>query len=306
MFNKFENLDYDSIKTDAQAIIGGRASIRRLNRKEERTRCKGGRIHVEASLILGRDRQANSEEYDSLRDHEITQRQEKILQAYAMYRGVWLHEKDIVNDAARELPSGMESRVFLSRDGLFVTKITNYPPLSYQLDDFLDNRITLHNYLFGETTYELLGFLEVEPVPGDCFRPFRFVLKQPFVQGHMLSDVTDWKAMLDTDKRLDAYMEKRFNMHRLGPTNFYNSNYVVGDLHLGNVIETNSGEFFFIDTIPKLNTVGPYKTDGKRRYEEWEVVYDDNQETPQSIISQKQTLISPRGLFTRLFKKIRL
>jgi hypothetical protein len=284
MFNKFENLDYDSIKTDAQTIIGGRASIRRLNRKEERTRCKGGGIHVEASLILGRDRQANSEKYDSMREHEIAQCQEKILKAYAIYRGVWLNEQTIVDTTARELPSGAESRVFLSRDGLYVTKITKYPPMGHSLDEFLDNRITLHNYLFRDTTYELLGFLEVDPDPDDTyFRPFRFVLKQPFIQGRMLND-TDWHSTLENERRLEEFMEKYLDMQRLGTTNFYNSNYIVGDLHLGNVLENEDGEFFFIDTVPRLNTIGPRPTDGKRRYEEWGIVYDNLQDNLQSVI----------------------
>jgi hypothetical protein len=57
-----------------------------------------------------------------------------------------------------------------------------------------------------------------------------------------------------------------------GDNVYWNSNYIVKDLHLYNVLENIHGEFFFIDTVPRLNLYSS-GLDGKREYGDWEVLY---------------------------------
>jgi hypothetical protein len=57
-----------------------------------------------------------------------------------------------------------------------------------------------------------------------------------------------------------------------GSNSYQNSNYIVKDLHLHNVLESKSGLLFFIDTIPRLNLYSS-GLGGKREYGDWEVLY---------------------------------
>jgi hypothetical protein len=228
MNNNLGGVYYGDIQEIASSIIGGRAVISRFNSEEERGRSAGGRVHVEASLVLVGDRRANKVEYALTEAYKFVERQERLLEEYAREAGVWLKEEDIVSEAGTELPSGMESRVFLSRDETYVTKITNQSQKGLP-DMFLDNRITLHNYLFPETNYELLGFLEKEPNMY-TFRRFHFVLKQPFIHGRALSDRTSAETTAGNELRLRSYMSERYRMDTDGSNSYQNSNYTVAEL----------------------------------------------------------------------------
>jgi hypothetical protein len=268
MIDTLDIIDYDRITKITDDVITGKATIARLDRQEERGRCKGGRTNVEASLVLGRNRQANREKYAALSDSDIAQIQENLLRSYAKWRNVWLHEEDIASNASRPLPCGSESRVYLSANGDHVIKVTNYLAAGVLPEEFLDNRISLHNHLFPDTAYELLGFLDT----GGSFSNFHFVLKQPFIQGKMLADETSPTKSEYNRNRLQDYMKTHFDLDG-AYTCYTNDNYVVGDVHLGNVLEDKDGQFFFIDTIPELNTKDLGYFGGDRFYGDGSVVY---------------------------------
>jgi len=87
----------------------------------------------------------------------------------------------------------MEARVYKDPDNPnFVLKVIyNYKNFSETPLGFLDNRISLHNYLFGDsgTHYELIGFTETygatKGVEGKFFAP---VVRQAYVIGSELKD----------------------------------------------------------------------------------------------------------------------
>jgi hypothetical protein len=270
MNNNLGGVYNGSIEEIATDIIGGRAALSRFNHAEESGRIAAGRIHVESSLVLGGDRRANKVEYALGEAYKLANRQEELLERYAREHGCWLNEEDIISSSSQELPSGMESRVFLSADEEYVIKITNQSQRLWP-DMFLDNRITLHNYLFPETHYELLGFLSKEPNKF-TLRHFHFVLRQPFIHGRALSDRTSAETTVNNEWHLREYMAERFLMGTNGENTYFNNNYIVKDLHLHNVLSNQSGECFFIDTVPRLNVYGS-DWGGKREYGNWEVFY---------------------------------
>ena len=142
---------------------------------EEQGRTKGGRRNVEASLLLSANERANSKEQGS----NVREKQEDLLKAYAIENSIWFTEDSFSdNDFIDE---GTESKVYTSPKDKYVRKTINYKRYSKTPQEFLDNRISLHNYLFPETNYELIGFTEVEDFTGK--KTFAFVVEQPFIEG---------------------------------------------------------------------------------------------------------------------------
>ncbi len=111
----------------------------------------------------------------------------------------------------------------------------------------MDNRVSLHNYLFPDTAYTLAGFTNTEDFTGN--KQFAFVVEQPFVQGRYIN----------FDKDLEGFksaLEKggfTFEVENFKPL-LVNKDYIVEDLHQENILVTKQGNFRFIDTVPSLNT----------------------------------------------------
>jgi hypothetical protein len=271
ILNHQNEIDYDKLEQLAQAIISRRIALGRFNPKEERGRIEGGSLHARASIILGADRSTNRSQYDSLTQKEINLNQEKLLTKFAQRTGCWLREKDIADSALKQLQSGSESDVFLLRDEDFVVKLTDYNTMSASIEEFLDNRITLHNYLFSDTCYTLLGFTETA-VP---FGGFRLVVKQPFIHGKTLLGLSNRDPVQAEyhRSRLAQFMKQAFDLDQLNKKAYYNSNYVVDDLHLANVIQGDDDQrFYFIDPVPYLNTPKD-NLGGVRKYDSGDVFY---------------------------------
>jgi hypothetical protein len=272
IINEKGEINYEKLDKATAAIISGAATLTRLDPKEERGRIEGGSIHVGASLILGADKGSNPSKYVGS-NHAIDVRQESLITSYALARGVWLDESGIINASSEVLPSGAESDVYLSEDKQFVIKITNYNAMGLRLDQFLDARITLHNYLFPDTSYEVLGFTKSSTDP---FIGMQIVLKQAFIHGEQLYDARSESRTKSNIEDLVAYMKTSLDMDSEEPSNrvFANSNYVINDLHGRNVLRGADGCFYFIDPIPGLNT-GRSGYGGVREYDGDELIYFD-------------------------------
>ncbi|HRE53101.1 MAG TPA: hypothetical protein PK339_16910, partial [Flavitalea sp.] len=261
LFTKTGRPNYEKIQDVARRITEGNGQITRLDRKEEQGRIRGGRINVEATLLLGADKSANPKKYAGKEDYEISEIQEKLLKAYAKRTGVWMSEDDIAKNASERLPDGAESHVYLDEDEQHVTKVTNHLVMEPLPENFIDNHISLNNFLSEDTAYELIGFAENED-------GFAFVLKQRFIKGEML-DADNDAINAENRKRLNKYMKEAFGMDYNGGNSYSNSNYVIDDLHLGNVFE-DGGNFYLIDIAPALNTLEETEH-GVRQYEPFSV-----------------------------------
>jgi hypothetical protein len=224
------NIDYDSIRKTAEKIVAGSQRIYRLFPEGERGRITGGRRNVEATCILGTSEKTDLS--DTSREQVLIQ--ENLLEDYAKHEGIWFNYEDIRKSWKRiDTGQSTEAEVYFEDNGTFVRKVFHY----YNSDtpmEFLDDRISLHNALFPATKYELIGFTKTG-------KGFAFILKQVFIQGR--------KTTAEDD--LDGFMHRLGFMKR-GFNRYQNSIIEVSDLHEANVLMGDDGNFYFIDTIPRL------------------------------------------------------
>ena len=194
-------IDYEQLKEITGRITSGNATITRLNRQEEQGRSRGGRTAVEATILLAADERANSQAFSEQESWQIAEHQEKVLKEYAKHKKIWLKEEDIEKQSTNREPNGAESHVYsFNVDGeRYVIKVVNYLVMNETPQDFLDNRISLHNYLFKGTSYELIGFTENED-------GFAFVVKQPYIQG---SELETLEKDAKQKESLNEYMKEK-------------------------------------------------------------------------------------------------
>ncbi len=130
----------------------------------------------------------------------------------------------------RYLTKGGEALIYLDNDNRSVIKVNDGVYYSTWLD-FL-NSILIHNTLFEETAYELLGFTENE-------RTLFAVLKQDYIIADELTDLTVVKKLLE----FNGFKNTRRN-------DYYNEELglILEDIHDENVI-ISSNTLFFIDTV---------------------------------------------------------
>lgn len=168
---------------------------------------------------------------------KIKEEQHKLLISLAKENNFWLQKLPIDNTY---FARGGEAKVYLANDGRNVIKINDAIYYNTWLD-FL-NSVLLHNSLFKDTIYKLIGFLEIE-------KKLFAVLEQPFVISTDPTDLLNVKTFLQHNgfkntKRNDYYNEE------LG--------LILEDIHDENVI-TNSDVLFFIDTVFYINLTNKSK-----------------------------------------------
>jgi Serine/Threonine/Tyrosine Kinase found in polyvalent proteins len=133
-------------------------------------------------------------------------------------------------EVERLLTVGGEAEVYMNTDERHVIKMNDAVYYSTWLDFF--NSILLHNVLFEETSYELVGFVKRD-------NNLQAVLKQAFVISDSPVHLPDVKAFLE----YNGFVNTRRN-------DYYNKSIglILEDIHDENVI-MNSGIIFFIDTV---------------------------------------------------------
>jgi hypothetical protein len=136
---------------------------------------------------------------------------------------------DSVPPGSEYLTKGGESMVYLAADKLNIIKVNDAIYYATWTEYF--NSLVIHNLLFPNTAYSLLGFIEKA---GNLFA----VLKQPFIEGEQakLEDIRElltFNGFVNT--RRQDYYNKEFGL-------------VLEDMHDENVI-AKDGILFFIDTV---------------------------------------------------------
>ena len=275
-------MEYEKLSELAQRVITGKATITRLDNDEEQGRIAGGRRNVEASIILGTaiDYHKSQQNGACKTINKESARQKAILKAYTdelLKNGVslWYSEDDIEEIKKRSIAQsgGAEADVYFMSDGNVIKIVEHYgTPL-----EFLDDRISLYNYLFPETRYELLGFTD-NPYDTEYVS---FVVLQKEIEGttflKQLKDVSiyDRKAREDAQKELykiiERHLKEKFDAAPAYTSNTYsNSNYIIRDLHFENVMTVGSvlanpnEHLYIIDANVSLNTDKP--NGGVREY----------------------------------------
>jgi hypothetical protein len=163
----------------------------------------------------------------------IKEEQKKLLEGYCNANNLWVNN---LPGEDRYLTRGGEARVYLEVDSKNVIKLNDAVYYTTWLE-FL-NSIMLHNLIFPNTGYQLLGFHKESNV-------LLAVLKQPFIIAESeveLGDVRKFLSFNDFEnyKRND-YIQREWGL-------------ILEDMHDENVL-ISSDALFFIDTV--FYTVAP-------------------------------------------------
>jgi hypothetical protein len=200
-----------NLKYELQRIISG------VGKNPEGNIIKSATHFLRKSKEASGDAQAN----------EFTKSQETArLISWVEDSKLWFHDID----EKRFIAQGAEQKVYLDEDAKHVIKLNDTIFYAYW-EDYLHN-LLIHNFLFPETAYSLIGFhLEDSHL--------KAVVRQPFIE---ITEPTD------------PGIVKEFlfaNGFKLKKNNDYfhpDIGIILEDLHDENVL-TNKGTLFFIDTI---------------------------------------------------------
>ncbi len=207
--------------------------LKRLFPAEEQGRIYGGFRHVEATIVAGAVYSSGNGTSGGLEEKQSTKEaQIAALEYYAREENVYFENPE--DRFGGPLAGGSEQTVYSYPDDS--SKIVKINDMSFHPDalGFLD-RIALHNALFPETAYTLIGFSRRHG------RKFAAILTQSIVVGRA-----------STREEVRQEMEKRGFEH-IGGCDFCNSNYIIEDLHGANVLVSPQYNLLFIDPVVYLN-----------------------------------------------------
>jgi len=229
---------YSRIRSEARSVIQGHKRISRLPEEAESGRIEGGTRNVEASCLIGRSKGTISQD-----TRQLKQSQELRLEEWARHEKIWFDHADIRKNWVRyDNGTSVEAEVYYFVETKTVRKVFHYDAVDYNCTpmDFIDNRISIHNALFSETKYKLVGVTKTK-------KGFAFVLEQPYIEGEKM-----------TEKEIEEFMDSIGFPNHAG-TYHWNDYYAVGDMHAGNILKSKDADdnmnVFVIDPIPRLNTL---------------------------------------------------
>ena len=212
----------------------------------------GGEKFREISNILGR----SSEGIEVT--ERIIERQLEVLEQQIKEEGlfdiekVWNDYESAKGKGIIRLEPGTEADVFLlSNNGKKnVVKIVKWNTFSFRKRnrtplEFLLNKVMIHNAVFPGTYYKLIGYCH-------RFNEFCFVLEQPYIPPFF--DISN-KVIGSTVKEIDVDMVDKRGFRKEGKSiiRYESDDYIVSDLHLGNVLKGTDGELYYIDPSVRLN-----------------------------------------------------
>jgi len=165
----------------------------------------------------------------------VKEEQAQLLEEFCVSQNLWLAG---LPDENTYITRGGEARVYFDTDHRHVIKCNDAVYYATWLE-FL-NSITLHNLIFRNTAYELLGFTKAE-------NTLYAVLKQPFIISYGRVELDDIRKLLEfngfENSRRNDYVHKELGL-------------ILEDMHDENVL-LNSNTLFFIDSV--FYTVSPLK-----------------------------------------------
>jgi hypothetical protein len=133
----------------------------------------------------------------------VKEKQAEFLKTYAKESGLWLES---LEPGIKYLTRGGESHIYLAADMLNVVKVNDAVYYATWAEHF--NSLVLHNLIFPNTTYSLLGFIE-------SASELNAVLAQPFIEGEQakldnIKDLLSFNGFENT--RRQDYYSKEFGL----------------------------------------------------------------------------------------------
>jgi hypothetical protein len=170
----------------------------------------------------------------SLTNGERNELEKRSLEAYAKSKGIWLPFGDLAK-LGNIGANGDENNNYYSKDG-YVYKMNN---LMHSRDSIttLFNKIRLHNTLFPETKYELIGFCGF-----DC-RSVYPIFRQKLIHNSVPA----------TNSEIDKHMSS-LGFEKTGKGTFVKGNYELTDLLPKNVLKSENGNVYIVDCEIKDNS----------------------------------------------------
>lgn len=162
----------------------------------------------------------------------IKEEQAKCLIRFAKENHLWLSSTPAPD---KFLARGGEASVYFNSENKSVIKYNDGVYYATWLEFF--NSVVIHNLLFPNTAYDLIGLTEIE---GALYA----VLQQPFVTSDNAVDLADVTKLL----AFNGFENRKRS--GLPTNNYYNKELgiILEDIHDENVI-VNSNNLFFIDTV---------------------------------------------------------
>jgi hypothetical protein len=227
-------MNYQKLKDHAQQIYKGNSTIERLSPKEEQGRIAGGERLLQATLVASGSDGTDIE--DKRTNQPTKDEQEQRLLAFAASEEILYTPSDF-HKLGEYLDNGAEQYVYMIDHKPYVSKINGLEFHDTPLE-FLD-RISLHNYLFPEAPYTLIGFSTDYPTAAR----FSMILSQPFV-----------KATRGAEREEVKHEMEKMGFEYIGGDSYLSPDYIVEDLHPGNALVTALGNIAIIDPVIYLNT----------------------------------------------------
>lgn len=178
----------------------------------------------------------NASESERGRGHQ--QEVNQMIEAQAKESGLWTPIQNLSNLGTPFL-SGNENDTYLDRENDAVYKMNNLVN-SKNLPE-LFKRIDLHNELFPQTKYELVGFTGFGN--GGAIYP---IYKQEYIDN----------AEFATPEEIGNYMQA-LGFNKTGEAEYSNGDVIISDLRPRNVLKDTEGDIYVIDADFKRNIPTP-------------------------------------------------
>jgi hypothetical protein len=158
--------------------------------------------------------------------------------AYAKEKGLWID--DLYSLGSPTNAGGYENTLAIDTIKNVVFKSNNLFNANHSITVLL-RQIQLHNILFPQTKYELVGFTGIDN--GSKRSPYiEVILKQDFVKN----------AEQATPFEINTYMES-IGFQKIDEAKFTNGQYTVYDLYPRNVLRDERGIIYVVDNIVREN-----------------------------------------------------
>ena len=197
----------------------------RISQNNDRTQASQNERMEEAAIRLRSSSEALFRDSGKSQS-EISESEVKEAESYAKENGIWIPFNDVFN-LGRPGKSGNENDTYFSPEG-YVYKVNNLIN-SGDIASLLE-RLLLHNQVFPETAYELVGFTGFEG---------RNVY--PIVKQNAVNNPTE-----ATTEEIEAYMTS-LGFTKISETGYTNNEIVVSDLHPRNVLKDADGDIYVVD-----------------------------------------------------------
>ena len=212
---------------------------------------------------------------------ELSESEVKEAESYAKENGLWIPFDDVFN-LGNPGKGGNENETYFSPEGN-VYKVNNLMN-SGDIASLLE-RLLLHNQIFPETAYELVGFTGFEG---------RSVY--PIVRQRAINNPTE-----AIPEEIEAYMTS-LGFTKISETEYANNEVIVSDLHPRNVLKDSDGDIYVVDAEFKRtkSSLIPKDEQGNPIYEQadpataWDALMEEAEGDEEIAMSVAQSMIADK------------